>query len=110
MNAIFPEIIDRLPEAGYGIPGVTIRVSRTDTHDVWFLTSETDLDYPPHAHPAQWSVVLEGRIHVTMNGETRCYGKGDRYFLPAGVEHQVKLEAGETGYAEVIFLDNPKSH
>lgn len=71
---------------------------------MWFLQSEVAIDYPPHAHAAQWAVVLEGKIEVTMCGKTECFTKGDTYFLPEGVEHSVKIHPG---YAEVIFLNDP---
>ena len=100
----FPEIVEQLPEAGLPIPGVKIFISHAGTHEVWFLKSEIDLDYPPHAHAAQWAVVLEGRIHIKMDGSSRTYEKGDQYYLPPGVEHSVRIEAG---YAEVMFLDDP---
>ncbi len=50
-------------------------------------------------------VVLEGRIDVMMKDGTRSYLRGDRYYLPAGMEHRVKLHAG---LAEPAHLDNPK--
>lgn len=104
MNNVFPNIIKQLPEAGLGIEGLRIRISHADSHEVWFLESDIELDYPPHAHAAQWGVVLEGTIQVTMDNQTQCFSKGDRYFLPEGVEHSVKLSAG---YAEIIFLNDP---
>lgn len=104
MNQVFPNMIKELPEAALPIEGLKIYISHSATHEVWFLQSDVAIDYPPHAHAAQWSVVLEGRIEVTMDGQTQCFQKGDRYFIPDGIEHSVKMDPG---YAEVIFLNDP---
>jgi mannose-6-phosphate isomerase-like protein (cupin superfamily) len=102
--SVFPDIVRRLPEAGLSIDGLTIHISHSDTHEVWFLHSETPVDYPPHAHSAQWGIVLAGEIEIAMQGKRRCFTKGDSYYLPKGVEHSVKMSAG---YAEIIFVNEP---
>ena len=47
-----------------------------------------------HAHGDQWGVVIAGRLDLTVNGETRTYGQGDAYFIPAGTPHSARLHAG----------------
>jgi quercetin dioxygenase-like cupin family protein len=47
-------------------------------------------------------VVLEGKIEIVMNGEIKEYTRGDRYFIPKGVEHHGKIYAG---YAEITYFD-----
>jgi len=43
---------------------------------------------PPHSHPhEQVGYVLEGRLRLTIGGQTFEVGPGDSYFIPGGVEH-----------------------
>lgn len=102
-NKIFPDLITKLPEAGYNIDGLHIYISHTDSHEIWFLETDIEIDYPPHTHKAQWGIVLEGTMEFTMNGLTKQYSKGDRYYIPEGVMHSIKMSAG---YAEVFFLND----
>ena len=69
--------------------GVTIHLSKAESHVVYY----------------QFAVVLDGRIDVTTNSGTQSYSRGDRYYLPTGTEHCVKLHAG---FAEMAYLDDPK--
>ena len=103
-NNIFPAEIMNLPTIE--VPGgVTIYLSKAESHVVYYLWAAQDLDYPAHAHAAQFAVVLDGRIDVTTNSGTQSYSRGDRYYLPAGTEHCVKLHAG---FAEMAYLYDPK--
>ena len=103
MIDIFPEQITKLPKVE--VPGgVTIYLTKAESHVVYYLTAAEELDYPPHAHAAQFAVVLEGRIDITTSEGTKSYCKGDRYCLPAGTEHCVKIHSG---FAEVAYLDDP---
>ena len=40
-----------------------------------------------HKHSAQFGVVLEGEMSLTIGGNTKLYRKGDTYFIPEGVTH-----------------------
>lgn len=103
-NSVFPAEILNLPKIE--VPGgVTIYLSKADSSLVYYLTASEDLDYPAHAHAAQLGVVLEGRIDITTGEGTQSYCKGDRYYLPAGTTHCVKLHAG---FAEMAHLNDPK--
>lgn len=104
LSSIFPAEIKDLPKIE--VPGgVTIYLSKAESHLVYYLTAERDLDYPGHAHAAQFAVVLEGQVDITTSEGTKSYTKGDRYCLPTGTEHCVKLHAG---FAEMAFLNDPK--
>lgn len=100
MSKVFPDIVTQLPEGGLGIEGLRIYVSHSDTHEVWFLETDVELDYPAHAHKAQWGIVLEGKMELTIFGQTKPYSKGDRYFIPEGAEHSIKMHEG---YSEIFF-------
>jgi quercetin dioxygenase-like cupin family protein len=65
---------------------------------------DEDVDLTEHSHEAQWGVVLEGRIDLVINGKVHTFGRGDRYFIPAGVRHSAKIYVG---YADITFFDAP---
>ena len=56
-----------------------------------FFSVESTGEIPPHQHQAQWGVVLEGEILMTVAGVTQKLGRGDSYFIPAGATHSIKI-------------------
>lgn len=101
MPAVFPEAITSLPEADVPFAGVRAYLSQSQDHQVVFMEFEKDLEVAPHSHGDQWAVVVAGRIDMVIGGERRTFGRGDSYFIPAGVEHSASVTAG---YAEVAFF------
>jgi quercetin dioxygenase-like cupin family protein len=102
MEELFPEPIRCLPEADIPLHGVTAHLSQSESHQLVFMSFAEDVDLPEHAHAAQWGVVLEGEIELTIGGWTATYRKGDRYFMPAGVIHSGRIRAG---FAAMDFFD-----
>ncbi len=102
MSKIFPHPITELPEADIPLTGVRGYISQSENHQIIFMEFNNDVDVPAHSHEAQWGIVLEGRIDLTIDGIERTYYKGDRYFIPKGVEHSAEIYAG---YADVTFFN-----
>lgn len=103
---IFPDLITGLPGADVAIPGVTAHLLQGEGRQVLFMSFDRDARVPPHSHGAQWGMVLEGTIDLTVGGVERTYGKGDSYFIPAGIEHSAVVHAG---YADVtVFADRDR--
>jgi len=102
MSDTFPDAIRKLPEASLTIQGARAYLSQALTHQILFMEFAEDADVPAHAHAAQFSIVLEGKIELTISGDTQTYAKGERYSIPAGAEHCAKIYAG---YADVTFFD-----
>ncbi|MBF0377276.1 MAG: cupin domain-containing protein [Desulfamplus sp.] len=107
MTNIFPEPIKKLPQANIPLDGVTAYLSQADSHQILFMEFEKDVDLPEHSHQAQIGIVLEGKIELVIGGEKRCFEKGDRYYIPAGVTHSGKIYAG---YADITFFDEPNRY
>ena len=101
---VFPDAIRRLPRANVPLDGVDARLLQVGSCQMLFMTFSRDAELPEHSHEAQWGVVLEGRIDLTIDGEQRTLGKGDRYFIPAGVPHAATIRAG---YADITIFDAP---
>ncbi|WP_196891598.1 cupin domain-containing protein [Aureivirga marina] len=46
----------------------------------------------PHKHSAQWGIVLEGKMKITINTKIHLLEKGDFYFVPKNVIHFAEIE------------------
>ena len=101
MESIFPEPILNLPEADIPLNGIRAYLSQGSDHQIIFMHFSEDVDLPEHSHEAQWGIVLEGKIEMTIDGKTKTYRKGDRYFIPKGVKHSGKIYAG---YADITYF------
>jgi len=105
---VFPDLIIGLPRADVPVQGVTAYLLQGENRQVVFMAFEEDVRVPAHSHGAQWGVVLQGTIDLTVGGVERTYGRGDSYFIPAGMEHSAMIHAG---YADVtVFADRDRYH
>ena len=76
----------------------------TDTEHIQTIWSkfEPGGTYPQHAHPhEQFSVMLQGRMRLTVGGEVEEIGPGDMWYAPANVSHGGELLGDEP----VVFID-----
>ncbi len=85
--SIYSEVIDKLPEADIPFNGVSGKILQGENSQLVFMEIEAIGEVPPHSHGAQWGMVIDGKMQLTIAGETNIYGKGDYYFIPAGVVH-----------------------
>lgn len=90
----FPEIITNLPRAD--VPGERVRayLLQGERKQVVFVAFDDDVDAREESHAAQWVVVLDGEVELTMAGEKAVYRRGDTYFVPAGAPHAARIKAG----------------
>ncbi len=102
MSKIFPKPIIELPEADIQIEGLKAYLAQEKNNQILFMEFDKDIEIPAHKHEAQWGIVLEGEIELIINGKKEKYLKGDRYFIPKGVEHSAKIYAG---YSDVTFFN-----
>ena len=102
MSEIFPEPITNLPLADIPLDGIKAYLSQAENHQILFMEFSEDIEVAEHSHQAQWSVVLAGKVDLTIEGVKRTYSKGDRVFIPKGAKHSAKVYAG---YADISFFD-----
>ena len=102
MSEVFPEPIRNLPQADIPLSGIKAWLSQSENHQIVFMEFTEDVELPGHSHEAQWGVVLEGKIDLTIDGVKRTYSKGDRVFIPKGAKHSGKIYAG---YADISFFN-----
>lgn len=89
---VYPEIIKNLPEVDVPIEGVNGWIMQAENHQLVFFDIQPVGEIPPHAHKAQWGVVLDGEMQLTIGGETNTYKKGDFYYIPDGVTHSANFK------------------
>jgi quercetin dioxygenase-like cupin family protein len=60
---------------------------------------------PEHSHNyPQWGMVIQGKMKLTINNQTRLYKKGDEYLIPAQAKHKATFSTK----AKVIDLFQEK--
>jgi quercetin dioxygenase-like cupin family protein len=87
----FPTIITNLPIADIKIDGVKGWVVQGDTHQIVFFEIASATEVPEHNHNAQWGIILEGKVELTIEGKTKLYERGDEYFIPSQARHSAKF-------------------
>ena len=85
----FPEMITSLPSADISIEGVKGWIAQGKNFQIVFFEIEPG-KIPAHSHSAQWGIVLEGEMILTIEGETKKFKKGDSYFIPEGAIHDAE--------------------
>ncbi|MPQ46727.1 cupin domain-containing protein [Marinifilum sp. N1E240] len=91
MNDIYPEMIKNLPEANIPFKGVRGWVAQGENHQIVFFEIEPIGEVPRHSHGAQWGMVIDGDMELTIGSETKKYRKGDHYYIPEEVLHSAKF-------------------
>ena len=87
MNFDFPELVKNLPEADIPFKGVKGWLLQGENNQLVFFELEANGEVAEHKHGAQWGIVVDGEMHLTLGGETKTYNKGDSYYIPEGILH-----------------------
>lgn len=90
----FPDIITNLPAADIPLEGLDSYIFQGEHQQIVFMCFENDAEVPEHSHEAQWGIVLDGEIQLTMGGQKYTFKKGDTYFIPNGIKHSAKIKKG----------------
>jgi quercetin dioxygenase-like cupin family protein len=90
-QAEFPKLITELPQADIPFPGVRGWISQATNHQIVFMDIDPVGEVPAHSHGEQWGIVVAGEMELTIGDQTRRYGPGDSYHIPAGVVHGAKF-------------------
>ncbi len=90
----YPKIIKDLPEIDLPLNGVEAYLMQSPDNQLVFFDFKEDTEIPMHSHGAQWGIVVDGKIDLTIGGTKKTYQKGDSYTIKAGEEHGGKIYAG----------------
>jgi quercetin dioxygenase-like cupin family protein len=75
------------------MPGMQRKVLHADGFTMVLVDLAPNLDLPAHAHPhEQATLVQEGFLAFTVQGETRIIGPGDVIRIPSGAEHKAVVQ------------------
>jgi len=102
----YPEMILQLPDANIPFKGVKGKLMQGENQQTVFFEIEPIGEVAEHQHGAQWGVVFEGEMDITIDGVTRTCRKGDSYFIPAGVMHSAVFK--EKTWLMDVFEDSDR--
>jgi quercetin dioxygenase-like cupin family protein len=83
----YPEMICSLPQADIPFRGVKGWILQGQAQQLVFLEIEPIGEVTEHTHGAQFGIVLDGEMSLTIGGQKQRYRKGDTYFIPAETPH-----------------------
>ncbi len=94
MTATYPPIIADLPEADLPMAGARGWLLQGPNRQAVFFRLEPGTTVPLHHHGAQWGMVIEGELELTIGATTRTYRQGDTYLIGAGEPHGATCAGG----------------
>jgi len=86
-------MITSLPEADIEFKGVKGWILQSNYHQIVFLEIEPIGKVAEHSHGAQWGIIVEGEMDLSIGGITKTYKKGDSYYIPDGVLHSAVFKS-----------------
>ena len=98
----FPEIVTKLPQAEIPFEGIRSHLFQGQNQQFVFMSFDKDAEVPEHSHEAQWGVVLDGEIELTIEGKKHILRRGDTYSIPRGVPHSARIKRG---YKDLTLFD-----
>ncbi len=92
----FPKFFADLPEldAPFDPAAVTARAIAGPEALAVFFEIHQDTSIAPHSHGDQWGMVIDGELHLKLEGEPRIFHPGESYDIPAGTVHSAFIPAG----------------
>lgn len=102
MKDSFPEQIKNLPL--FEGPFDAFKLAARGC-DVLFATYPAGTKIPPHMHETDnVGIITRGELVLTVENQTRKYGVGDWYHVPANTEHSAVFES-DTAEIEFWFRE-----
>lgn len=90
-NTPYPQMLRDLPEIDIPIEGIRGWVLQSEDKQVVFFDIDPVGKMPDHSHCAQWGIMLDGKMKLTIGNDTKIYQKGDRYYIPEGIVHSAEF-------------------
>jgi quercetin dioxygenase-like cupin family protein len=84
---LYDEMLKKLPEADIPFHGLRGWILQGEDHQIVFFDIEPIGKVSEHSHGAQWGMVIEGEIELTIGGVTNTYKDGECYSIPDKVIH-----------------------
>jgi len=103
----FPEMIRGLPEVDMPFQGIRAWLLQSQDQQVVFFDIEAVGEVPPHSHCAQWGIMVEGEMSLTISGKSKVYRKGEWYYIPEGMVHSATFH---TRVNVIDVFDDPERY
>lgn len=87
----YAQFIRDLPQADLPLPGVRANLLSAAQGQVVFFELPAGAEVPTHQHGAQWGIVVDGQIELTIGGQTRVFQQGQAYFIAEGEPHSARV-------------------
>lgn len=87
----FSQVVAKLPQADITFKGVKGWLSQAKDHQLVFMDIAPIGEVAPHAHGAQWGIVVDGEMELTIGGKAHVFRKGDSYYIPKGTVHSARF-------------------
>jgi len=87
----YPPMLRDLPEIDILIEGIRGWLLKSEDKQVVFFDIEPVGKMPDHSHCAQWGIMLDGKMKLTIGNDTKIYQKGDWYYIPEGIVHSAEF-------------------
>ncbi|MEW4486771.1 cupin domain-containing protein [Thalassoglobus sp. JC818] len=82
-------------------PGCRLRTPHGNNLMLSYLEMDAGAVIPSHSHPhEQAGILLQGKLDLTIDGETQTVEPGAMFLIPGGVEHMAVANHGP-----VVVLD-----
>jgi len=88
----YPDLIQNLPQANLPVAGVIGYLFQGKEGQICFFDFEGGTEVPAHSHGAQWGIIIEGELSMTIGDKTQIMRRGDSYYVPAGVVHSAVID------------------
>jgi quercetin dioxygenase-like cupin family protein len=90
-------------ETEEAFPGVSRESFSSGASTVTRYSFEPGGEFPIHKHPAeQITMVLEGTVHLTVEGELHVLGPGEWSVVRGGVEHGIRVVDAPARFLAVV--------
>lgn len=90
-----PESVRDLPEADSPYPGFHCWLLEDEDELIVFNEADVDITAPEHTHiNDQFSIVINGKVALTIGGKRQTYSRGDTFMIPGGTSHTMKYFKG----------------
>ncbi|MFX1318335.1 MAG: cupin domain-containing protein [Promethearchaeota archaeon] len=106
-HGTYPPIIKALPQVDIGIDGIKAWLAQGDTFQIVFFEIQAGVTIPLHSHKAQYGIVLEGEMTLTIGNQTHEFRVGDSYYIPENVSHHGVFH---TFVRAMDFFDEPSRY
>jgi quercetin dioxygenase-like cupin family protein len=88
----YPGVITNLPQAEAPCKGSKAWILQGECTQLVFFEFDPDTQVPRHSHNyAQWGMVIDGEVELTVDDKTILRESGEEYLIPPKTVHSAKF-------------------